>query len=436
MRKDTIRLTLSDRVAIEAGLYARKTFKEIARDTRKHPSTISREIRSNRTLAPGTRHLGKDCRYAAECKKKKLCDRPGCNNRCISCPRNDCRATCPQYDNRPCGMLDKPPYVCNTCERRRKCRADRAYYSAKHADAVAERRYSESHMGIRTRGDDLQRMDGIVSRLIRKGQPLTHIHSEHGDKLGVTERTLYNYIDAGVFSIGNIDLRRKVGYRPRKKKREVSAGFENQDFRKGRTYNDYLKYLETHPGTPVVELDTVFGVREQGKRLLTMIFNENNVMLLFLMRDGKAETVIEAFDYMTSLLGGADEFHRVFPLMLTDNGAEFKRVHDLERTVDGKRRTRLFFCDPYSSWQKPHIEKNHEFIRYVLKKGKSLNPYTQQDMTLLANHINSVKRAGLDGRCPFELVENPDMVSLLSLLELRQVPPDEVFLKPALLKPR
>jgi len=93
----------------------------------------------------------------------------------------------------------------------------------------------------------------------------------------------------------------------------------------------------------------------------------------------------------------------------------------------------MFFCDPYSSWQKPHIEKNHEFIRYVLKKGKSLNPYTQQDMTLLANHINSVKRAGLDGCCPYELVDNPDVASLLSLLELRQIPPDEVFLKPALL---
>ena len=434
--RDTIRLTLSDRVMIEAGLYARKTFKEIAKETQKHPTTISREIINNRTLVAGAHHFGKDCRYAAECKKKKLCDSPGCYQRCVNCHKDDCRAICPQYDNKPCGILDRPPYVCNTCDRRRKCRADRAYYSAKHADAVAERRYSESHMGIRTRGEELQRMDNLVSKLIRKGQPLTHIHAEHGDKLGVTERTLYNYIDAGVFSIGNIDLRRKVGYRPRKKKREVSEGFERQDFRRGRTYNDFLKYLEANPGTPIVELDTVFGVREQGKRLLTMIFNENSVMLMFLMRDGKAETVIETFDYLTSLLGGAEAFQMVFPLILTDNGAEFRRVRDIERTVDGQRRTRLFFCDPYSSWQKPHVEKNHEFIRYVLKKGKSLNPYTQQDMTLLANHINSVKRAGLDGRSPYELVENPEMALLLSLLELRQVPPDEVFLKPELLKPR
>ena len=429
------RLTLSDRVSIEAGLYARKTFKDIAGQIRKHPTTVSREIQNNRTFVTGARHFGKDCRYAAECKVKRLCGRPKCSHRCVTCSRNDCCAICATYDNRPCGILNTPPYVCNTCDRRRKCRADRAYYSAKHADDVAERRYSESHMGIRTRGEDLQLMDTLISKLIRKGQPLTHIHAEHGGKLGVTERTLYNYIDAGVFSIGNIDLRRKVGYRPRKKKYEMPFGFASQEYRKGRTYNDFLKHMEKHPDIPVVELDTLSGVREQGKRLLTMNFNENNLMLLFLLRDGKADSVIETFDYLTSLLG-LEAFRKVFPLLLTDNGPEFRRVQEIERTVEGQRRTEIFFCDPYTSWQKPHIEKNHGFVRYVLKKGKSLNPFTQQDITLLANHINSIKRAGLDGCCPYELVVDPNLKLLLSLLDLKQIPADEVFLKPALLQPR
>jgi len=278
-------------------------------------------------------------------------------------------------------------------------------------------------------------MDEIVSRLIRKGQPLTHIHAEHGSKLGVTERTLYNYIDAGVFSIGNIDLRRKVGYRPRKKNRVLPIGFLNLEHRKGRTYNDFLKYVENHPDTPIVEMDTLFGVREQGKRLLTMNFNDNNFLLLFLLRDGKAESVIEVFDYLTSLIG-LEAFRKVFPIILTDNGSEFKRARDIERTVDGQRRTRLYFCDPYTSWQKPHIEKNHEFIRYVLKKGKSFNPFTQQDMTLLANHINSTRRPGFDGCCPYELVVDPNMKLLLSLLGHEQIPSDEVSLKPALLHQR
>ena len=429
------RLTLSDRVSIEAGLYAHKTFKEIAKETGKHPSTISREIRSNRTLISGEKPYGKDCHYTIGCKTKKICGKASCIMLCARCHKYDCRTTCPRYDNSPCCKLDKPPYVCNICERRRKCRADRAYYSAKQADAVAQRRYSETHMGIRISSEHLEQIDNLVSKLIRKGQPLTHIHSEHGDKLGVSQRTLYNYIDAGVFSIGNIDLRRKVGYRPRKKKREQSELFLDMNFRKSRTYNDFQKYMDSRPDASYIEMDTMKGSREQGKRLLTMIFHNTSVMLLFLLRDGTTESVVETFDYLTSLVG-VETFRRLFPAILTDNGPEFKHSRDMERTVAGQRRTKVFYCDPYSSWQKPHIEKNHEFVRYVLKKGKSLNSFIQQDMTLLANHINSTKRASLDGRCPYELVEDPEMLKLMSFLELKQVPPDEVCLKPALLNPR
>ena len=435
MNENSLRLTLSDRVTIEANLYARKTFKEIAEEMERHPSTISREIRSNRTIVTGARYHGKDCRYAAECRYKKRCDKPKCIQRCVSCRNHDCQAICPQYDNSPCSILDTPPYVCNTCDRRRKCRADRAYYSAKHANAVAERRYSESHMGIRTRGAELQRMDDLVSKLILKGQPLTHIHSAYGKKLDVSQRTLYNYIDAGVFSIGNLDLRRKVGYRPRKKNKERPESFLDYDFRKNRSYDDFLKYLDSNPGASFIEMDTMKGAREQGKRLLTMIFHDTSVMLLFLLRDGKADTVVEVFDHLTSLVG-IETFQKLFPVILTDNGSEFRHSREIERTVDGHRRTRIFYCDPYSSWQKPHIEKNHEFVRYVLKKGKSLNPFIQKDMTLLANHINSIKRAGLDGCCPYELVVDPEMIKLMSLLGLEQVPPDEVYLKPTLFNPR
>jgi len=290
-------------------------------------------------------------------------------------------------------------------------------------------------MGIRTRGIELAHMDELVSKLILKGQPLTHIHSAHGKKLDVSQRTLYNYIDAGVFSIGNLDLRRKAGYRPRKRKREHPESFLDYDFRRNRSYDDFLKYLDKNPGISFIEMDTMKGAREQGKRLLTMIFHDTNVMLLFLLRDGKADTVVEVFDYLTSLLG-IDVFRNLFPVILTDNGSEFKHSREIERTMEGQRRTHIFYCDPYSSWQKPHIEKNHEFVRYVLKKGKSLNPLNQQDMTLLANHINSVKRAGLDGCCPYELVVDPDMISLMSLLGLELIPPDEVFLKPTLFNPR
>ena len=142
-------------------------------------------------------------------------------------------------------------------------------------------------------------------------------------------------------------------------------------------------------------------------------------MLLFLLPDGKAESVKRIFDYLERGLG-IERFQRLFRVFLTDNGSEFKRADELELTEDYEYRTRIFYCDPMASWQKPHIEKNHEFIRYVIPRGKSFTPYTHEDMTLLMNHINSTKRPGLNGKAPYELIneEDEDMWALFELLKI------------------
>ena len=152
-------------------------------------------------------------------------------------------------------------------------------------------------------------------------------------------------------------------------------------------------------------------------------------MLLFLMPDGKAESVKRIFDYLERGLG-IERFQQLFQVFLTDNESEFKRPDDLELTEDYEYRTRIFYCDPMASWQKPHIEKNHEFIRYVIPRGKSFDPYIQEDMTLLMNHINSTKRPGLEGKAPYELIneDDEDMKALFDLLKMDLIPPDEVHL--------
>ena len=427
------RMTLSERVRIEAGIYAKKSLKEIAKDIDKSPRHVSEEIRKNRTTIKGDRPCGKECRRANGCKRVGLCGKPDCHRRCFTCHEIDCQTVCSAYDDHPCPTLQKPPYVCNVCPIRRKCKADRAYYIAQQADAVARRRYSDARSKPQIRGEALKALDTLVTPLIKKGQPLTHICAAHEDELPVSQRTLDNYIGSGILSAGNLDLRRKVGYRPRKKKKAVTEGFLNQAFRKDRTYDDFTAYMEKHPGTAYVEMDTVHGVRERGKRMLTMLFVEQNFMLIILMRDGMADTVVEQFDWLSSALG-LETFRRLFPVILTDNGVEFKHTKEMEKTAEGLQRTKVFYCDPQASWQKPHVEKNHEYIRYVLPRGKSLNPYTQEDMTLLMNHINSTRRIKLGGATPFELANSEEFQKLKQLLELRAIPADEVNLTPRLLK--
>ena len=153
------------------------------------------------------------------------------------------------------------------------------------------------------------------------------------------------------------------------------------------------------------------------------------------MPDCKAESVIYWFDFLETGLG-KEVFHRLFEICLTDNGSEFKLVDALELSEDNTIRTSMFYCDPMQSGQKGRLEKNHEYIRYVIPKGTSLNQYTQDDMTQLANHINSTKRPSLGNKSPYELVtdDDEDMHRLMNLLGLSPIPADEINLTKTLLK--
>lgn len=431
-------MDLSDRIAIETGISNKDSFKKMGKLLQRHPSTIAHEIKENRIFIPGNYFLRKDCRFVRQRVQHHVCGDESCEENCCRCRSVDCQKYCEKYVSRACHKFEKPPYVCNNCSEKKLCSKDKYIYSAKYADAAVTRRRSESRQGIRISDEKKSEMDELITRLVKKGQPLTHIYAEHENEMPVCLRTLYNYIDDGELTVKNIDLRRKTGYKKRGKGHQPSLGFANMEFRQGRTYTDFeyamkVKYTEDE----VVEMDTVKGVREQGKRLLTMIFRRNNVMLLFLMPDGKAESVKRVFDYLEAGLG-IEVFRRLFPVILTDNGSEFKKVDELELTSDEDGflvyRTSLFYCDPMASWQKGCIEKNHEFIRYAIPKKKSLNPYNQDDITLLMNHINSIKRPGLGNKSPYELVgkDDEDFHELMRLLKMHLIPPDEVHLMPDL----
>lgn len=96
--------------------------------------------------------------------------------------------------------------------------------------------------------------------------------------------------------------------------------------------------------------------------------------------------------------------------------------------------TRIFYCNPNSSWQKGRIERNHEYIRYVIPKGQSLDNYKQKDACILMNHINSEARDSLNGCTPFRLSKLLLNNRLHRLLCLWEIPADQVNLKSSLLK--
>ncbi len=428
------RITFKERVRIEAGIYAKKSFSQIAKELGRSTSSIVREVKQNRIVVESPYTYGAGCIMTSSCRRRNLCgEEEDCPFLCRLCSKHKCAEYCKDCVPPVCKETEKPPFVCDTCteKQKKKCKYNKYYYMADKAEANAKKTRSESRKGIRLSKKDMQTLDEILSPLILQGQPLSHICNTHRDEIKVSERSIYNYIEAGELSICNLDLRRKVKYRRRRKKpEEIKCNKFN--YRQGRTYEDFQRYMEEHPDTPVVEMDTVRGARTKEQVLLTVMFNSNSVMLMILIPDESMDPVIDVFDHLTKALG-IRRFRKLFPVILTDNGRCFKNALALEYTKSGSPRTKIFYCDPQASWQKPHIEKNHEFIRYVIPKGKTFKEYTQDDMTLIANHINSTIRPGLGYKSPYDLVETEEMKKLLELLNMSSVAADEICLNPKLL---
>ena len=431
-------LTLSDRIFIEQELGQGTSFYSIAQVLHKDPTTISKEVKRSREYHSAYPYWDKCrlCKNYITCREHNVCDTSKyvkCAKACRYCYNTDPTKSCIYFSPYICHKPDKAPFVCNSCSYYRNCPLDKAFYSATTAQEKYEKKLVESRSGINMTSEELQQLNELISPLILNGQPLSHIFAVHADEIPVCRRTLYNYLDQKVFQARNIDLPRRVRYKKRKKRSTPKEKNVEQIYPNKRTYKDFEFFMEHHPDLDIVEMDTVKGGRAAGKCLLTLLFRSCSFMLVILLPRCTQECVVEAINNLYSLLGPR-LFKKYFPVILTDNGSEFKNPWDIEKTIDGKRRTYVFYCDPYVSNQKARLEKNHEYIRYVIPKGRSMHKYTQEDISLMASHINSTARDSLNGATPFDLADILLDKKIPALTGQHKVSPDSVMLKPALLK--
>lgn len=424
-------LSYEERMAIERMLSAGDSFKEIGRVLGRDCTTISKEVRGHRIFRK-TGSVGStfnDCASVPGCTASRLC--PGCTRRglCQNC--RECTRVCPGYRKLTCPKLARPPYVCNACRVRSRCRLEKSLYHSAGAQTEYREVLSDCRQGVRITREEAGRIDSIVSPLLRKGQSPHHVWANHADELMVSERTLYGYLDMGMFSARNLDLPRKVRYRERKRK--AGEPFRvDRACRQGRTYADYLAFMSENPGMPVVEMDSVEG-RRGGKVLLTLHFVTAQLMLAFLRDSNTARSVADVFGRLHAALGEG-LFTRLFPVLLGDNGSEFSSPADIEAGSGGLRRTRVFYCDPGAPHQKGAAENNHEMIRRVIPKGVSMDSLTQADVSLMMDHINSYGRKNLGDRSPYEVFALFYGEEVLGRLGVAPVPADGVTLLPSLLK--
>lgn len=423
-------MNLDDRIFIEKSLDKGLSFKEIASELKKDPTTISKEVKKHFSLIPLNTHRYNQniCQLKQHCMRKKVCRKLNCDKLCKFCG-HICNSYCADFVPQVCNRILKPPFVCNACERKSPCRFEKHYYRASVAHSKYRTLLSTSREGINLSNEDLEQLDALITPLIHKGQSISQIYAKHHDQISCTTRTLYNYVDDRILTVRNIDMPRIVKFKPRKGKKSQPI---NHEWRIGRSYSDFEEFIKKHPETSVLEMDTVEGTKG-GKVLLTMFFRNSRLMLAFLLPDKTQLSVLNIFNMLEDKLGTI-LFQKTFPVILTDNGSEFINPSILELNSDQLYRTKIYYCDSNAAYQKGSIEKNHTYIRRIIAKGKSFNFLNQEDVTKMINHINSSARESLNGRTPFELASLLLDKTVLKALELVEINPDKVILRKELLK--
>lgn len=423
-------LTDDERLQIEQWLKENSSIKQIALKLEKSTSTISREIRARALTSDkyAPYRIHNRCVKRSECQKRYLCeDKPNCTKRCSTC--NLCNQLCLDYEEQVCYKLFEPPYVCNGCADEYQCVLRKKYYLHKKAYEAYRETLVESRIGANITEDELLVLDELVSPLIMQGQSVHHIVAHNPDQFEVSEKSIYRYIAGGLLQARNIDMPRVCRIKPRKSKpveHKVDSGC-----RIGRTFAEFNAFI-AESGVSAVEMDSVIG-RIGGKVLLTLMFKSCDFMMAFIRDRNTSQSVIDIFNMLYESLG-AYCFKKLFPVILTDNGSEFSNPKVLEFDTHGNRKTRIFYCDPCASFQKPNVELNHEFIRRILPKGVSFDNLLQNDIDLMMSHINSYSREKWGDKSPFDLFGFLYGFDVLEKLNLCRIEPNDILLKPALLK--
>ena len=416
-------MSLNDRAMILQGIINGASHKAIADTIGKDKSTVGREIKKHRTLSYR-------CELPVECAIYTKC-RPG--HKCIG-------RSCIDFVQFTCKRRDRSPGACNGCEKINSCRFNKYTYVPKAAQAAYEYTLSDARSGRNLTAAEAKQIADIIRPLLQQGQSPYQIALEHPE-IGITERTLYTYIEDGTlgqFGIGPLDLRRQVSRRLPKKRQNEYKKRNDYSYLQGRKYPDYLDYIHLHPDASVVQMDTVYNNVTDGPFIQTFKFLRYGFLFAVYHTSRTGADMVRGVDLLHSILG-PEIFRREVSVLLTDRGREFTLADQFEHDDQGNIRTRVFYCDPMASNQKGSVENMHIELRYILPKEVDLYDLglvSQEKLNLALSHVNSSPKEALNGKSPWDLMSflSPDLYSRFIDFGLVQIERDTVVLKPYLLK--
>lgn len=392
-------LTLEQRIKIASCLDQNMKLINIADEIRKDPRTVSKEIKHHRQPIDNS-------------GKRKF------NN----------------ADNIPCKKVQRFPFVCNGCERRRHCIKDMYIYKPNQAYREYRDLLSNSRDGINLSPEELADLNSVISEGTRKGQSIYSIKEANKDVVTQSIKTLYNYVDRGVFEVSNLDLRNKVKMKKRRsKKYQYKRSEEEKSIYKNRSIADYFRYVRDRNISFPAQMDTVEGKKTNQKCFLTLHIPNIHFLFVFLLKDQTPDSVVKKLNDITNKIG-VKNFLKIFPCILTDRGTEFEKISAMEIDPNsGERRTKIFYCDAYVSNQKGAIESNHRLLRFIVPKGTDIDFLDNSINNKVMSAINSYPRKELDGSSPIEMFTALYGEDILKVLGIKKLDFKDINLTPSLL---
>lgn len=416
-----LHLTVQERIIIEKGIENGSTKAAIALTIGKDKSTVGKEIKKHRELVHKSSYKI-NCANMKNCSHNHVCD------------------NCADFKPFTCNRRDRSPGACNGCSKYTHCRYDKYRYKADFSHKKYREDLVDSRTGINMSYEECKAMADIIVPLIKAGHSPYHIVTNHPE-LNISEKTLYNYIENGIFrefGLLDIDLRIKTKRKITKKASNKYKKREDKKYLNGRTYDDFINYTTENKNLSVVEMDTVYNNGSTGPFMQTFKFLDYSFMFIVYQEEKTAKSMVEGVDFLEKILG-EDLFSEEVAIIKTDRGSEFCDAEGFEKEENESRRTRIFYCDPMASGQKGSLENNHKEIRYICPKEndlKDLGLNSQEKANLIVSHINSQSKEHLKGKSPLEVMEfmNPALYQKFKDFGIERINKDNIVLKPYLLK--
>ncbi len=410
-------LTLEDRAKLQAYLEDEIPISVICKKLGVVKQTIYREIKRNGI------EKNKNIKFRIMCEHIGNCPFIG--------KGRNCKEKCHHFIQKQCKKVIRFPFICNKCTSKLSCKLPHRYYYASKAQENYEKKLRETRSGLRITEEEFEEIDSIVSPLLKeKGQSLNHILTSHPEIL-VCERTIRNWINDGYTSAGNIDLPRKVSFKPRKE--YIHRITKPSDILEGRTYHDFKVYCKKNPSLLVCQLDTVIGKLSDENKVLTIHFPVIHFQFGILIKGVSPNEVNKKLLNLRNAIG-KELWKKIFPIILTDNGVEFNKLNEIEIDEDGELLSKVFYCNPYCSSQKGACERNHELFRYIEPKYYSLDHLDQDKLDIIFSNINSYYRPSLNGICPYDLALAILGKKFLDSIHIKKIEPNLVNMTQSLIK--